>query len=257
MFEATLGHCSRRTGWNGNNSKDCQMIGPIVDSASLALGGVAGVFFGRWLPVRIKDSLPLIFGVITVSIGASLVGKAVYLPMVVMALILGTFLGELLHMEKGLEIVIRKAMSWSRRKKNTVEDGFIIQYITLVSAFCFGSMGLFGAFSEGITGNPEILFTKAVLDLFSGLIFGAVLGGRVCFIALPQFCILAALYWSAEIFMPHISEAMLHDFTACGGVIFLATGLRMCGIKIFPVINMLPALVLVFFCSRVWAVFFG
>ncbi|MCC8194203.1 MAG: DUF554 domain-containing protein, partial [Deltaproteobacteria bacterium] len=190
-------------------------------------------------------------------IGASLVGKAVHLPMVVTALIAGTFLGELLHMEKGLEVLIRKAMRWSRRRNKQVEDGFIIQYVTLISAFCFGSMGLFGAFSEGVTGNPEILLTKAVLDLFSGLIFGAILGARVSFIAVPQFGILAVLYCSAEVLAPHISDAMLLDFTACGGVIFLATGLRMCGIKMFAVINMLPSLALVFFFSRLWASAFG
>lgn len=40
------------------------------------------------------------------------------------------------------------------------------------------------------------------------------------------------------------SSAMLADFSACGGVIMLATGLRICGIKIFP-IAMLPALLLI------------
>ena len=238
-------------------AKDYTMIGPIVYSASLALGSLAGVVFSRWLPSRVKDSLPLMFGVITISIGASLLDKASHLPVVVASLILGTFLGELLHMEKGLEIAIRTLMSWSRRKKKAIEDGFIIQYVTLVSAFCFGSMGLFGAFSEGVTGDPEILFTKAVLDFFSGIIFGAVLGLRVGFIAIPQFLILALLYCSAEVLMPRITDLMLNDFTACGGVIFLATGLRMCGIKIFAVINMLPSLVLVFFCSAAWTALAG
>ena len=133
-----------------------------------------------------------------------------------------------------------------------IDDEFIIQYITLISAFCFGSMGMFGAFNEGITGNPAILFTKAVLDLFSGLIFGATMGIRVSFIAVPQFIILIGLYSSANLVAPVISEPMLQDFTSCGGVIFLATGLRLCGIKIFPVINMLPSLLLVFPLTWLW-----
>lgn len=233
------------------------MIGPIADSASLAIGGLAGAAFGKYLPARIKDSLPLVFGVITVSIGASLVGKAAYLHMVVAALIIGTFLGELFKLERGLEFTIRKSMEWSRKHDRPVEDGFIIQYVTLISAFCFGSMGLFGAFNEGVTGNPEILFTKAVLDLFTGLIFGAVMGLRVSLIAIPQFVILAILYFSATALVPFISKPMLDDFTACGGVIFLATGLRLCGIKVFAVINMLPSLVIVFFLTRLWMAFAG
>ena len=231
------------------------MIGPIVDSGALALGGIAGVLFGRFLPTRVKDTLPLIFGIITISLGASLVGKASYLHVVVMALILGSFVGELCYVERGLELVIRKSVQWSRKRDRVIDEGFIIQYVTLISVFCFGSMGMFGAITEGITGKPDILLTKAVLDLFTALIFGAAMGMRVSLIALPQFLILAALYLSAGAIMPYISEPMLNDFTSCGGIIFLATGLRMCGIKIFPIINMLPALLVVLPLTHFWSVF--
>jgi uncharacterized membrane protein YqgA involved in biofilm formation len=50
---------------------------------------------------------------------------------------------------------------------------------------------------------------------------------------------------------------MLADFSACGGIVMLATGLRICGIKIFPIVNMLPALLLVMPISATWAHFFG
>jgi len=39
-------------------------------------------------------------------------------------------------------------------------------------------------------------------------------------------------------------------------VIMLATGLRICGIKIFPVVNMLPALLLALPCSWLWTQWF-
>ena len=229
------------------------MIGPVIDSGALAIGGILGVVFGRWLPARVKETLPLIFGVITISLGATLVGAAAYVHVVVLALILGSFLGELLYLERCLTFIIKKSIQWSHRHGKPADDNFIINYITLISAFCFGSMGLFGAVNEGITGQPDILLTKAVLDLFTGLIFGAGMGIMVSFIAVPQFIILAALYYSAAFVMPIMSESMLNDFTSCGGIIFLATGLRMCGIKIFPIINMLPSIFLVLPLSFGWS----
>ena len=42
------------------------------------------------------------------------------------------------------------------------------------------------------------------------------------------------------------------DFSACGGLIMLATGFRICGIKQFPVADMIPALVLVMPFSWAW-----
>ena len=101
------------------------MIGPIVDSGALALGGVAGVFLGRWIPDRVKTTLPLIFGIITISIGATLVDKASHMHIVVLSLIVGTFFGELCYMEHGLERVIRKCMQWSRKHDHVVEDNFM------------------------------------------------------------------------------------------------------------------------------------
>lgn len=232
------------------------MIGPIVDSGALALGGILGIFMGNWIPKRVTTTMPLIFGVVTIGIGASLVGQAAYLHIVVLALIVGTFLGELCHMEHGLELVIRKGMSWSKAHDHLADNNRIIQYVTLISALCFGSMGLFGAVKEGLTGNPEIMLIKAVLDLFTGIIFGASLGAGVSLIAIPQFLILATLYYSSSSIMPLVSESMLQDFSSTGGVIFLATGLRLCGIKIFPFINMLPALLLVLPLSLLWSRYF-
>ena len=129
--------------------------------------------------------------------------------------------------------------------------------ITLVSAFCFGSMGIFGAINEGITGSTDILLTKAVLDLFSGIVFGTLFGLSVSLIAIPQCAIRALLYASAAFLAPYMTPGMLSDFTACGGVIFVATGLRMCGIKIFPVINMLPSMLIIMPLSALWARYVG
>lgn len=45
--------------------------------------------------------------------------------------------------------------------------------------------------------------------------------------------------------MPMLTPAMVADFSSLGGMIMLATGLRICGIAPFPVANMLPGLLLV------------
>jgi hypothetical protein len=44
--------------------------------------------------------------------------------------------------------------------------------------------------------------------------------------------------------LPLTTPMMMADFTAVGGLLLLATGLRICGIKMFAVVNMLPALLL-------------
>lgn len=228
------------------------MIGPVINSTSLAAGSIIGAIFASCIPLRVKSSLPLMVGIITLSLGSSLTGKAAHFPVVVLSIIVGAAIGELFYFERGLETAIRRLMAHSKEKGGVTREEFVLQYITLISALCFGSMGLFGALEEGITGNVGILLTKSVLDLCSGIIFGASMGARIGLIAIPQFVILAGLCWSGSLIMPLITAEMLQNFTSTGGIIFLATGIRMCGIKTIPIITMIPSLVLIFPLTRLW-----
>ena len=159
------------------------MIGPITDSCALFVGGLAGTLFSGFIPKRVKETLPLIFGVITLCMGSTLVNKASALPVVVMALIVGSVIGELVFAESFLAKCIR-ALFRLAKSKHCGNETYIVNIITLVSAFCFGSMGIFGAINEGITGSTDILLTKAVLDLFSGIVFGTLFGLSVSLIAI-------------------------------------------------------------------------
>lgn len=228
------------------------MVGPIINSASLAVGALAGAAFGKWLPDRLKESLPLLFGVITIGLGAPLIVRTDTMHVVTLALIAGTFIGEFLDLEERLNRSLKRLLSRLGSSEVAENESNFIQFVTLISLFCFGSLGFFGAVDEGITRVPDLLLTKAVLDFFAAMIFAVLMGYTVALIAIPQFIILASLYLAAGMIMPLVSEAMLNDFAACGGMIFIATGLRMCEIKIFRIINMLPSLLLVFLLTRMW-----
>lgn len=238
------------------------MQGPLFNSAALVVGGIAGAMLGRLVPRRVKEALPLTCGTLSLGIGAVLVNKVNALPAVSLALLGGALIGELLCLERGLEFIL----GWARRRLERFRprrqadpraDGFVVKFVTITVLFCASGMGIFGATHEGMTGDPNILLAKAVLDLFTAMIFATELGYAVALIALPQFAIQGALYLGATSLMPLTTPAMLADFSACGGIIMLATGLRICGIKIFPIVNMLPALALVMPVSAAWARLFA
>ncbi|SPX49900.1 inner membrane protein YqgA [Klebsiella pneumoniae] len=104
--------------------------------------------------------------------------------------------------------------------------------------------GVFGAMREGMTGDASILIAKAFLDFFTATIFACTLGIAVAAISVPMLLIQLTLAACAAIIMPLTTPMMLADFSAVGGMLLVATGLRICGIKMFAVVNMLPALVL-------------
>jgi len=238
------------------------MLGPLVNSAVLIVGGISGAVLGRRIPVRVSQALPLTCGILAASIGTTLMAKVHAIPPLALALLGGALIGELLCLERGLELAIGWAQKQAERllpgdKGNPKVEGFVAKYVTILVLFCASGMGIFGATHEGMTGEAQILIAKSVLDLFTATIFAAELGVAVALIAVPQMLIQGALYASASLLVPLTTPTMLADFSACGGLVMLATGLRICGIKLFPVVNMLPALVLAMPCSALWSRFFA
>lgn len=237
------------------------MLGPWINSAALIIGGGLGAALARRIPQRVRDALPLTCGIISTAIGAIMITRAQTIPAVALAMLAGACIGELLFLERGLERAIGWMQARARRFMPLADDekaqSFVLKYVTILVLFCVSGMGIFGAMHEGMTGDPSILLTKAILDLFTALIFAADLGFFVVLIALPQILIQAALFSVAWLLVPLLTPAMQADFSACGGIIMLATGLRICGIKIFPIVNMLPALLLIMPLSALWLRLFG
>ena len=107
--------------------------------------------------------------------------------------------------------------------------------------------------NAGITGDHSIVFAKSIMDFFTALIFGATSGYMVGLIAIPQCAVFLALFYMSKSLMPLMTTGMIGDFKAVGGVITLALGLKLSRIKHYDAINLLPAIILVFFVSYFWA----
>lgn len=231
-------------------------VGVIVDSICVFAGGIIGAILGRRLGKNLCNTLTLVFGVCSMTLGISSIIKMEQMPAVIFAVILGTVFGELVHLEDGIakaaEAVQAPVARIMKTDTKDSQDTFMAEFISIVVLFCASGTGIFGALQSGITGEHTVLISKAILDLFTAAIFAASLGFIVALVAVPQMVILLVLFFGAGLIMPLTTEVMLADFTACGGVLMLATGFRIAGIKRFPIANMLPAMLLVMPFSWAW-----
>ena len=235
------------------------VIGPFINAGAVLCGGLIGAFLSQRLPERIRTSMTSIFGLASLGIGILLVIKCANLPVMVLATLVGTLIGEFCLLEKGINNGVSKLKSMMSRKNrsNHSQDTFIQSYVAIIVLFCASGTGIFGAMREGMTGDATILIAKAFLDFFTATIFACTLGIAVSVIALPMLAIQLALAMSASLLLPLTTPMMMADFTAVGGMLLLATGLRICGIKMFAVVNMLPALILAMPLSALWTTFFA
>ncbi|WP_392551739.1 DUF554 domain-containing protein [Orbus wheelerorum] len=237
------------------------LVGPIINGAAIAIGGILGAVLGRYIPARVREALPMTFGCASMGIGIALIMKVNSIPAVVLSMLLGSLIGELCQLERGIEKLALKLRKFVDKPKPdqvliASREDFVEKYVALVVLFCASGMGIFGSLTEGISGDPSLLIAKAFLDLFTATIFAITLGYAVSLIAIPQFIIQTILFFLAIIIQPLISANMFADFSACGGMIMLATGFRICGIKSFPVANMLFSLLIVMPISAFWITLF-
>lgn len=238
------------------------IIGPYINGAAVLIGGIGGAAIGTRIPERVRTTLPLILGVCSMGMGIVLMFQVKHLPVMVITIILGAIIGELTYLERGISRVSDVARAFTERfmpragDSSKTEAEFLQIFVAIVVLFCASGTGIFGAMREGMTGDSTVLISKAFLDLFTAGIFATSLGYAVAMIAVPQVLIQLALAYGAIFIMPLTTPVLVADFSAVGGVLMFATGLRICDIKSFPVANMLPAIALAMPISFLWTRFF-
>ncbi|EFA8781432.1 DUF554 domain-containing protein [Escherichia coli] len=237
------------------------LTGPYVNGAAVIVGGLFGALIGTRIPDRVKTALPLTFGLCSVGLGINLVIKVKYMPAVVLAMVIGAIIGEMFFLEKQIGRVAGTTRGLINRifppVQGLTHDEFTEKFVAILVLFCASGTGIFGAMHEGMTGDPSILYIKTVLDLFTAAIFATMLGFSVMTIGVPLIIVQVALAMLAVYILHLITPDMMADFSCVGGLIMVATGLRICNIKAFPVANMLPGLILVMPISALWASLFA
>ncbi|GKX56254.1 membrane protein [Leminorella grimontii] len=238
------------------------MLGPYLNGAAIFFGGALGLLLAPIIPLRLREGLPAAFAMTSIAMGVVMTIKVHQLPAVALALILGVAIGELCYMEKGVQkfgSFIQRALAHivPTRHHGMTPEAYSQNFTALIVLFCASGTGVVGSLTEGMTGDYQLLLVKSLLDVFTAAIFATTLGVGVMTIALPQLAIQAALFCSARLIMPFMDDVTLGDFSACGGILMIAVGLRIAQIKTFAVVNFLPALVLIVPISLYWHKFMG
>lgn len=122
-------------------------------------------------------------------------------------------------------------------EEGKIAKGFI--FATLI--YCVGSMAIVGALESGLLLEHTILYTKAMLDGFSAIIFASTMGIGVALSALPVFIYQGLIALSASLLSGVLSDPVINEIRAVGGLLIIGIGLNLLEIKEIRVVNLLPA----------------
>ena len=224
-----------------------RMLATYVNMAAVVIGGLLGLLFRQRISEKLTRSLMLVLGLCTAVIGVQSALETANILVVILCLVLGTLLGELLHLDERIE----GAGSFMKRTLLRGRGGgrFTEGFISASILFCVGSMAVMGSLDAGIRGDYNIIFAKSAMDFVSSLAFSAAMGVGVLFSAVPILVFQGGITLLAGWIAPYLSAAVMAEMTAVGGtaLLGLAVNILDLGKERIRVANMLPAIFLPIF----------
>lgn len=221
------------------------MIGTLLNIGTVLLGGGLGTFLGRRLPERMRETVLHGLGLVTLIVGIQLTLKTNNILVVMGSILVGAILGEWWRIDVGLERIsewLRRGVA--KRASASSMTHFTEGFVTASLVFCVGPMTILGSIQDGLTGDYSLLAIKSLLDGFAALAFASSLGMGVLFSVLTILIYQGGLTLLAGLAQNVLTDVMIAEMTATGGVMILAIGLLLLDVKRIRVANLLPALVI-------------
>ena len=216
------------------------MIGVMVNVLTVLIGSVAGLLLKRGIPERVTESLMTGIGLCTIFIGVSGALQGENTLILILSMAIGTVIGTLLDIDSALNRLASYVEQRFRQEngKVTLAEGFV----TASLLFCVGAMTIVGSLQVGLTGDMEMLYTKATLDLISSCVLAASLGVGVL---LSDFFVLGfqgGIVLLARFVAPFLTEYAISEMTCAGSVLIIGLGLNLIGVTKIKVANYLPVI---------------
>ena len=220
------------------------LVGTLVNTATVIVGSLIGLFLGNILPERLRDTVMKGLGLCTLFIGITGMLDGENALITIISIAVGAVIGELCDLDGHLNHFAARLEKKFQRAggKTSLAEGFV----TASLVFCVGAMTIVGALNDGLTGNHEMLFTKATLDFVSSMIFASSLGVGVLLAAAAVFIIQGSIACLASLVAPVLQQnaSIIPEMTVVGSVLIMGLGLNLIGVTKLKVMNYVPAIFL-------------
>ena len=156
--------------------------------------------------------------------------------LMIASLTIGALLGELINIEAQME----RFGEWRKEKaKSSGDTKFVEGFVTASLTVCIGAMAIVGSIEDGISGNHDTLFAKAVLDLVIVMVC-------VAFSAIPVAILQGTVTICAGFIAPIMNDSIIANISFIGSMLIFCVGVNLSFGKKFKVGNMLPAIIIPF-----------
>lgn len=216
------------------------LLGTLVNVVLVLIGGFVGLFLKKGISKRFSDLIMHAIALVTIVIGITFATASENMLIVIISLVVGALIGEGINIDKRLNQLGDLIKSKVKSESGNVGEGFV----TATLLFCVGSMAIMGALDSGLRGDHTVLYTKAIMDGISALIFASSMGIGVILSAIPILLYQGSITLLSSFIQPYLTQSMMTEMNGVGGILLIGLGISILGIKEIKVSNLLPALVI-------------
>ena len=217
-------------------------LGTMVNCAAIIGGCAVGLILRKGFPEKWQETIMYGVALCIFLIGLEMAQKSQNVILVIASIVIGSIIGEMLDINGKLN----RFGAWVEKKmlgnRTQTSGSFGKAFISASLVFCIGAMAIVGSIEEGLTGNHQILFAKAMLDCILSIIFGANMGAGVALSAVPvglyQGSITLLAAWMQNLLTPDV----IREVSATGGVLIMAIGIVQARLLPIRLANQIPAL---------------
>ncbi|CZQ81284.1 MAG: DUF554 domain-containing protein [Trichococcus flocculiformis] len=215
------------------------LLGSLVNSAAIILGGSIGLALKKGLSDRIASAVMNALALCVLYIGVSGMLKGENILITILSMVFGTLVGEWIDLDKkinqlGDEIESRVS---SENKEHSVSNGFV----TASLLFCVGAMAIVGALQSGLTGNHDTLFAKSLIDGIAAIVMASSLGIGVLLSAGLILVYEGGITLFANVLAPLLTDSVINEMTCVGSLLIVGLALNMLKLTNLKIMNYAPA----------------
>lgn len=219
--------------------------GTLVNVAAIAGGSLVGLLVGRGIKEKYQETVIYGLALCVILLGLQMALQGQHILLTIISLVTGSILGEALGIEEKLEQVgtwLAARVQKAKGKGDAGTEAFVEGFLSTSLLYCVGAMAIVGSIQDGLSGDATTLYTKAMIDGLSGIIYASNMGIGVLFSALSVGVYQGILTALAGILGPYMSQTVVQEISASGGLMILGVGINMTRLLKIWVGNMLPGL---------------
>ena len=224
------------------------MKGTLVNAAGIVGGSIIGLLCKNNLPVKYQQTVMQGLALSVGLIGLQMATKTQNILIVIISMVIGGLLGEFLDIDKWLTRFGEEVTRRMGSRYGDAGQGFITGSLV----FCVGAMAIVGSIQDGLTGDASTLYAKAMLDTVAAAVFSSGMGVGVALSSIPVLIYQGGITLLASSLSGTISDGMITEMTAVGGLLIVGISLLILEIKTIKVANLLPAVPVAAIIVLVW-----